>query len=98
MSNRDLFIAGHRIDLDENTAIGVTITPFDVTDPSKIVVKATNQFSIPATKNNLSLFGHPHDLQSSDDAVYNKMSVSYYVDGVEYFSGSQVIMQSIDFE
>ena len=48
-------INGYDVDIDNNTAIGVTIQSFDFKTPGVRKVNITNSFTIPATINNLNI-------------------------------------------
>jgi hypothetical protein len=95
MIGRELYINGIKVDIDEQTAIGVTITPYNIKEPTQITVKVSNQFSVPSTIHNLAVLGMPHDLQSTDNTIYAKNYARYVVGGVQYFTRNQVVINAI---
>ena len=54
---RLLKINGFDVDIDDSTAIGVTLQAYDIKDPSKRKTNITNSFTIPITSNNNKIFG-----------------------------------------
>ena len=82
----------YHCDLDDNTAIGVDIQVFDPAKPDVSRVNCSNEFSVPKTRNNISIFDgifNPGQIISE-----NKYECDYFVDnhrlisGIVYLTGS----------
>ena len=54
--SRLLRINGFDIDIDDETAIGITLQSYDIKEPSQRKVNITNSFTIPLTTNNNKIF------------------------------------------
>ena len=57
------------VEIDSQTAIGIKLQKMDLKDPGKRFVKVSNEFTIPATVKNLSIFGNPQDPQGSTGRI-----------------------------
>jgi len=77
---RLLRLNGSNVDIDDNTAIGITIQTYDFKEPGKRKIKVSNNFNIPVTSNNLEIIGFANNVQSTDKTVYGKLTCNYWVD------------------
>ena len=93
--SRLLRINGFDVDIDDSTAIGVTLQCYDIKDPSKRKVNITNSFTVPLTSNNDKLFGYPSNVFSSDKAIYSPLSLEYWVDGYKIIDNGIVRIDEV---
>lgn len=83
-------------DIDEQTAIGITYSAFDVREPGKPRVAISNNFSIPKTSKNLAIFGNPNDPQSTSITVYQSAIADYYVNNTRFLRSAKVRVTEIN--
>lgn len=93
---RLLKINGLKVDLDDKTAIGVTFQSYDVKSPGARKVNITNSFTIPATYNNLQIFGNANNPQSLSTKIYEKNILDYWVDNEQLISKAKVRVDFIE--
>lgn len=90
---RDLQIVVNEeiIDIDNDTAFGVSFKGFDFNEADKIHLSSSNNFSVPITKKNRKVFGFPDNMNlnsfSPNDAYYDKLNVKVFADGQFLFAG-----------
>ena len=96
-SNIDILVNGKRIDLDSETAIGLSYKGFDFTEPGNFNLNYSNTFTIPLTNVNRSVFSFPDDMGVNSMVVCQKMYADYdfrlYIDGCFSFSGKLYVSQ-----
>lgn len=92
---RLLRINGHKVDIDDNTAIGITYQGYDVKTPGQRKVNVTNTFTIPATSHNLNIFGNANNPQSISKKIYQQNTLDYWVDNQQMIKDSGVRVNSI---
>lgn len=93
MDDRLLKINGNQVDIDEKTAIGINLQSYDVKDPSKKYINASNSFTIPPTSKNLAIFGNPGNPQSTSLQVYGINYCDYWVGNDHLIVNSKVRLQ-----
>ena len=86
---RLLKISGKHVDIDEQTAIGIDISCYDVKDPSVRKINTSNSFSIPRTGNNDLLFGLAGNVSATWQQVYELNSVEYYINNEKFITGQK---------
>lgn len=99
MRNLQIVVNNEILDVDENTAMGISFRGFSFDDAGSIHLSTTNNFSIPLTKVNRKVFGFPDNMHlnsyTANNSYYDKLDVSVYADGQFLFSGKCYI-DSID--
>ena len=73
-------INGVDIDIDDATAIGITLQAYDIKEPGKRKINITNTFTIPITAHNLAQIGYAGDPQFTSTLVYDAMYFDYWID------------------
>jgi hypothetical protein len=79
--NRILKINNQIVDIDEQTALGIDLQTYDITEPAQPKVSVSNSFTLPITNNNRYIFGFadsPYNI--SDYTMYEEMTFDYWVD------------------
>ncbi len=85
-----------KVDIDESTAIGVDYQSYDLKQPGTRKVNVTNSFTIPATYNNLSIFGDANNPQSLSTKIYDQNILNYWVDNQQLIIQARVRVENID--
>ena len=93
---RLLRINGTDVDIDEKTALGITLQSYDIKEPGKTFVNISNTFSIPLTSHNSQIFGNVQDVQSTSTKAYDALSCDYWQDNEHLLIDSNVRVESID--
>ena len=93
--SRLLRINGFDIDIDDSTAIGITLQSYDIKEPNKRKSNITNSFTIPLTSNNDKVFGYPSNVYSSNKAIYSPLSVEYWVNGYKIIDNGIVRIDEV---
>jgi len=83
------------IDIDDQTAIGVDLQSYDIKSLGDTFVKVTNTFTVPATINNLVVFGLPNNPQSLSTKVYDESVCNYWVGNDHIVDNGKVSVQEI---
>lgn len=78
---RILTINNNRVDIDDQTALGMSFASWDITDPAAKRVSSTNTFTVPATDNNLNIIGYPASAGQFSKKVYEELRASYWTNG-----------------
>lgn len=86
--DRVLYINSQIVDIDQQTAIGITLQSFDFGQPAKPKLTVSNSVSIPATQKNLEIFGFAGVPGYMGTEAYTKHAAAYFVDGVEFMRGA----------
>lgn len=68
------------IDIDEQTSIGIDIQAYDIKDSCKRKFNVSNNFTIPRTTKNLSVFEFGDNVNITDTSIYDRYTVDYWVD------------------
>lgn len=88
-----------KVDIDDQTAIGIDFQCYDVKNPANRKVNVTNTFSIPKTSNNINIigqFGNVHyDEIVGDLSVYNTILCDYYVDNEHLIKATKVRIEEV---
>lgn len=92
---RLLRINGIKVDIDENTAIGVDYQSYDVKQPGVRKVNITNTFTIPKTSSNLQIFGNANNPQSISKTIYNQNTVDYWVGNEQLITDARIRVDEI---
>lgn len=93
--SRLLRINKQDIDIDDATAIGITLQAYDIKEPNKRKVNITNQFTIPLTVRNNKIFGYPANVQSSDKTIYSPLTAEYWDSGYKIIDNSLVRVDEV---
>jgi len=83
-------------DIDDETALGITLQSYDIKDVANTFVNVSNTFSIPRTSKNLSLFGNPQDAQSTNTKIYELSTVEYWIDNEQFLRNAKVKVTEIN--
>ena len=83
------------IDIDENTAIGITLQTYDIKEPGQRKIKISNTFNIPKTANNMAVIGFAGDVQFNNDSVYNVMIADYWIDNEKLIDQAKVRVMEV---
>lgn len=92
----ELIINNRRVDLSDNTNIGVTLCANNIGELQNRQGNFTNTFKIPITKTNKEIFEWSHLQNSSSLIPYNKLKATYKQNGVEIISEGVAQIQSTD--
>jgi len=76
-----ILVNNRQIDIDEQTAVGLSIATYDVTKPATPLVTISNKFSIPKTANNLAAIGFAGSSYYFSSLPYEPLYITIYVDG-----------------
>ena len=92
---RILRINGHDVDIDQQTAIGITFQAYDFKEPGKRKVSLSNSFSIPLTSNNQIIIGFGNNVQSIDTTIYESLTCCYWIDNEQLINNAIVRIEEI---
>lgn len=92
---RLLRINGVKVDIDNQTAIGVDSQSYDIKSPGVRKVNITNDFTIPATDHNLQIFGYADNPQSTSLNIYGLNTIEYWVNNQILISDARVRVNQI---
>jgi len=92
---RLLRINGQQVDIDETTAIGLTFSGYDISQPGKTFVTTSNSFSLPRTMRNLNIIGWAGNPQTQSTIFYDLMSCDYYIDNFHAINGGRAILDKV---
>ena len=92
----ELIINGRRVDLGENTNIGLTFCANNIGELQNRQGNFTNTFKLPTSKNNKEIFEWSHLQTSSSVMPYNKLKATYRQNGIEIISDGIAEIQSTD--
>lgn len=93
---RLLRINSIKVDIDDETAIGVDFQSYDIKNPGIRKVNITNDFTIPATDLNLQIFGYANNPQSTSLKVYGFNTIDYWVDNQQLIVDARVRVNEIN--
>lgn len=88
-------VNGIDIDIDDKTAIGLTLQCYDIKQPGRRFANFTNTFSIPITANNKAIFGNGQSPYSLSDAMYNRATFDYWVDNEHLIRDAGIRVDSV---
>lgn len=84
-------INGSIVDLDGDSAIGVTRRGFNFSEPDTLGLSSSNTFTLPATSHNSKILGFPANVDmytyNSTGMAYSEFSAEVYIDGILVLSG-----------
>ena len=92
----ELIINNRRVDLGENTNIGLTFCANNIGELQNRQGNFTNTFKLPTSKNNKEIFEWSHLQTSSSIMPYNKLKATYRQNGIEIISDGVAEIQSTD--
>lgn len=92
---RLLRINGVKVDIDNQTAIGVDSQSYGIKSPGVRKVNITNDFTIPATDHNLQIFGYADNPQSTSLNIYGLNTIEYWVNNQILISDARVRVNQI---
>src|SRR3990172_1881987 len=78
----ELYIDGKIVDMGTDK-IGITLQVNDLFELKDRQANRSNQFSVPMTDNNKTIYGNIETVNSATDKPYKKLSAKYLEDGVE---------------
>ena len=91
MRDLQIVVNDEIIDIDGETAFGVSFKGFSFNEADKIHLSSSNDFSIPITKKNRIVFGFPDNMNlnsiAPNNLYYDKLNVKVFADGQFLFSG-----------
>lgn len=93
---RLLIINDAIIDIDDSTAIGITIQNYDIKDINVRRLNVSNTFSIPKTARNLRVIGFASEITSSSKLVYDSLKVDYWIDNIHILKSASIRIESIN--
>jgi hypothetical protein len=93
MDVRLLKINGIDAEIDQKTAIGITLQGYNVSKPGEKYVNTSNSFTIPNTAKNRFIFGNPADPQSENKQVYGFNYCDYWVGNDKLIDNAKVRLQ-----
>lgn len=88
----------YTLDIDDSTSIGIDFQAYDFKEPGKRKIKISNNFSVPATANNLRIFGFPGNVHTISDRFYQKWYIDYYIDNIHLVKNSRMKLDKISLE
>ena len=92
----ELIINNRRVDLGENTNIGLTFCANNIGELQNRQGNFTNTFKLPTSKTNKEIFEWSHLQTSSSLMPYNKLKATYRQNGIEIISDGIAEIQSTD--
>ena len=92
----ELIINNRRVDLGENTNIGLTFCANNIGELQNRQGNFSNTFKLPITKNNREIFEWSHLQTSASLMPYKKLKATYIQNGVEIVSEGVAEIQSTD--
>lgn len=95
-----VFIEGQEVDLNQKTVIAQTIqaTAIGSGDITGRLTSFTNQITVPATVNNVNIFGSANQVQSSTSFPFTTKSFRILCNGIQTMTGQVVIKNSTNKE
>lgn len=75
------------VDIDDTTAIGITISAYDFDTPGERKINISNSFTIPLTDKNRRILGIPANVQVVNDIMYHTLKCEYWLDNVKLIDG-----------
>lgn len=101
---RKLFLNNQNVDIDDETAIGITFQSVDLKTPGQRRAKITNTFTIPLTANNLRILDYAGNAQWIGEevnsvqvgcAIYNPILCDYWVNNEQLLKNAYVRIEEI---
>ncbi len=92
---RLLRINGEDVDIDNLTAIGITLQAYDVKEPSKRKLNVSNSFTLPRTAKNNRIFGYASSPYSTSSIVYDQLRAEYWINQNKLVKDGIVNLESI---
>lgn len=78
MDSRILFVNGERVEIDDETAIGITMQLYDPLNINIRQFDVSNTFSIPRTFKNRRIFGFAGEVNSVSNIQYDSLNCEYH--------------------
>lgn len=79
------------LDIDEQSAIGLTFKSFDIRNPNNIGVSHSNAFTLPRTAKNEQV----HGFEAANDDVYSRWLVDYIFDNEYIVKRGRFMVESV---
>jgi len=92
----ELIINDRRVDLSENTNIGLTFCANNIGELQNRQGNFSNTFKLPITKNNREIFEWSHLQTSASLMAYKKLKATYIQNGVEIVTEGVAEISSVD--
>lgn len=86
------------VDLDDKTAIGFDLQAYDIKEPGNRKISVSNQFTVPATSNNMKIFGCAGNVQSTSTLVYEEATCNYWIDNIQLIKDARIRYEQFDGE
>ncbi len=84
------------VDIDSDTAIGVTLQNFDFENPTTIRTAVTNNFSIPKTSKNMKLIEHAGKPFSLSNKIYGNFKFDYFLNNYKIINNGKAAITEIN--
>ena len=92
----ELIINNRRVDLGENTNIGLTFSANNIGELQNRQGNFSNTFKLPTTKNNKEIFEWSHLQTSSSIMPYQTLKATYIQNGIEIVSDGVAEINNVD--
>ena len=92
----ELIINNRRVDLGENTNIGLTFSANNIGELQNRQGNFSNTFKLPTTKNNKEIFEWSHLQTSSSLMPYQTLKATYKQNGIEIISDGIAEINNVD--
>ena len=86
------------VDLDDKTAIGFDLQAYDIKEPGNRKISVSNQFTVPATSNNMKIFGCAGNVQSTSTLVYEESTCNYWINNIQLIKDARIRYEQFDGE
>lgn len=91
MSDVQIIIDGKLLEIDDDTAIGISFSGFNFAEPGRIHLSYSNSFTVPLTSVNRSIFSFYDDMNTNsivvNSGMYSSKPFRMFIDGAFVFSG-----------
>lgn len=92
MSDVQIIVDGKLLQMDDDTAIGISFQGFNFAEPGRIHLSYSNSFTVPLTSVNRAIFSFFDDMNTNSFSVnagmYTSKEFRMYIDGAFIFSGN----------
>lgn len=89
-------INGQNVDYDDDTAVAISLTSYNLSKPGTINLSGTNEFTLPITPNNKKAFTFAENTSSKAQSMYEKMECYIYLSGVVILHGECYVKSITD--
>lgn len=92
----ELYLDGRKVDVPEDTSIGLTVSVADIEDPTSASGAFTQSVSIPRTPNNSYIMGFTDEILSPDIFNHSEHTAAIYEDSIELIKGKAYLERVSD--